>query len=70
MYFTSCIQVGESVQKPAKYHANNVTNTLHLLDALLASGVQRFIFFVHRSKLMMEQVLEGDVRAFGLNSGT
>ena len=25
--------VGESIQKPGMYHANNVTNTLHLLDA-------------------------------------
>ena len=44
MHFASFIQVGESVQQPAKYYANNVTNTLHLLDAMRSAGVQRFIF--------------------------
>jgi UDP-glucose 4-epimerase len=44
MHFASFIQVGESVQKPAMYYANNVSNTLHLLDAMRAAGVQRFIF--------------------------
>jgi UDP-glucose 4-epimerase len=32
------------VQKPAMYYENNVTNTLHLLDAMRDAGVQRFIF--------------------------
>lgn len=44
MHFASFIQVGESVQKPAMYYANNVTNTLYLLDAMRTAGVQRFIF--------------------------
>jgi UDP-glucose 4-epimerase len=44
MHFASFIQVGESVQHPAKYYENNVVNTLHLLDAMRAAGVQRFIF--------------------------
>ncbi len=44
MHFASFIQVGESVHKPAIYYANNVTNTLHLLDSMRAAGVQRFIF--------------------------
>jgi UDP-glucose 4-epimerase len=44
MHFASFIQVGESVQQPAKYYANNVTNTLHLLDAMRAGDVQHFIF--------------------------
>ena len=44
MHFASYIQVGESVQHPAKYYANNVANTLHLLDAMRVAGVQRFIF--------------------------
>lgn len=44
MHFASFIQVGESVQQPAKYYENNVTNTLNLLDAMRAAGVQRFIF--------------------------
>jgi len=44
MHFASFIQVGESVNAPAKYYANNVTNTLNLLDAMLVHGVMRFIF--------------------------
>ncbi len=44
MHFASFIQVGESVQEPAKYYQNNVTHTLTLLDAMRAHGVTRFIF--------------------------
>jgi UDP-glucose 4-epimerase len=44
MHFASFIQVGESVQQPAKYYQNNVVNTLGLLDAMRAYGVSRFIF--------------------------
>ncbi len=44
MHFASYIQVGESVVDPAKYYRNNVTNTLNLLDAMVAHGVERFIF--------------------------
>jgi UDP-glucose 4-epimerase len=44
MHFASFIQVGESVAEPAKYYANNFSNTLNLLDAMVAAGVKRFIF--------------------------
>lgn len=44
MHFASFIQVGESVQQPAKYYQNNLVNTLALLDAMRAHGVDRFIF--------------------------
>lgn len=44
MHFASFIQVGESVVDPAKYYANNVANTLRLLDAMRRHGVHRFIF--------------------------
>ena len=44
MHFASFIQVGESVQQPAKYYQNNVVNTLGLLDAMRSHGVGRFIF--------------------------
>ncbi|HET9699444.1 MAG TPA: UDP-glucose 4-epimerase GalE [Burkholderiales bacterium] len=44
MHFASFIQVGESVSAPAKYYANNFSNTLTLLDAMMAAGVKRFIF--------------------------
>lgn len=44
MHFASFIQVGESVQEPAKYYQNNVVNTLNLLEAMRAHGIQKFIF--------------------------
>jgi UDP-glucose 4-epimerase len=44
MHFASFIQVGESVKLPDKYYRNNFSNTLNLLDAMLAHGVKRFIF--------------------------
>jgi len=44
MHFASLIQVGESVREPARYYRNNVAHTQILLDAMLAHGVQRFIF--------------------------
>lgn len=44
MHFASFIQVGESVQEPAKYYANNLVNTLQLLDVMRAHGVKQFIF--------------------------
>ena len=44
MHFASCIQVGESVEQPAKYYENNLVNTLHLLDAMRAAGTSHLIF--------------------------
>lgn len=44
MHFASHIEVGESVRLPAKYYRNNVANTLTLLDAMLAAGIDKFIF--------------------------
>ncbi|MEO1127582.1 MAG: NAD-dependent epimerase/dehydratase family protein, partial [Cyanobacteria bacterium J06639_16] len=44
MHFAAYIAVGESVQAPAKYYANNVVGTLTLLEAMLAAGVKRFVF--------------------------
>jgi UDP-glucose 4-epimerase len=44
MHFASFIQVGESMKHPDKYYQNNVVNTLTLLDAMRAHGVQHFIF--------------------------
>ncbi len=44
MHFASFIQVGESVQNPAKYYQNNVVNTIKLLDSMRTHGVLRFIF--------------------------
>ncbi|MCU0932231.1 MAG: UDP-glucose 4-epimerase GalE [Serpentinimonas sp.] len=44
MHFASFIQVGESVEQPARYYRNNVLRTLDLLDAMRAHGVKHFIF--------------------------
>jgi UDP-glucose 4-epimerase len=44
MHFASYIQVGESVQQPAKYYQNNFTNTQNLLDIMLEQGINKFIF--------------------------
>ncbi len=44
MHFASFIQVGESVEQPAKYYRNNMLNTINLLDAMIRHGVGNFIF--------------------------
>ena len=44
MHYSAYAYVGESVEQPAKYYENNFVETLHLLDALRDSGVNRFIF--------------------------
>ena len=44
MHFASHIEVGESMRLPAKYYRNNVANTLNLLEAVVAAGINKFIF--------------------------
>ena len=44
MHFSAFAYVGESVTDPAKYYTNNVANTLNLLNAMRAAGVDKFIF--------------------------
>jgi len=44
LHFASFIQVGESVQNPAKYYQNNLSNTLTLLCAMKDHGVNKFVF--------------------------
>jgi UDP-glucose 4-epimerase len=44
MHFAALIQVGESVQQPAKYYQNNVSATLQLLQSMLKWKVKHFIF--------------------------
>ena len=44
MHFASSIQVGESIIRPDLYYRNNVSNTIHLLDAMLAHDVKHIIF--------------------------
>jgi UDP-glucose 4-epimerase len=44
MHFAAYCYVGESVDNPMKYYLNNVAATLHLLNAMLACGVKKFVF--------------------------
>lgn len=44
MHFAAYIEVGESVQEPARYYANNFIGVWTLLEAMRAHGVNRFVF--------------------------
>lgn len=44
MHFAALIEAGESMQKPEIYFRNNTASTLSLLEAMLASGVNRLVF--------------------------
>ena len=44
MHFAAYCYVGESVTDPLKYYINNSADTLHLLRAMLAAGVKKFVF--------------------------
>lgn len=44
MHFASCLQVGESMNAPAKYYLNNVANTLVLASAMVESGARALVF--------------------------
>jgi UDP-glucose 4-epimerase len=44
MHFAAYCYVGESVTNPLKYYFNNSVATMHLLRAMLDSGVKRFVF--------------------------
>lgn len=44
MHFAASALVGESMQDPSKYFRNNIGNGLNLLDAMIATGVNRLVF--------------------------
>ena len=44
MHFAANALVGESMQNPSKYFRNNVSAGINLLDAMVASGVDRLVF--------------------------
>jgi UDP-glucose 4-epimerase len=44
MHFAASSLVGESMTNPAKYYFNNVEGTLHLLEAMRTSGVDKIVF--------------------------
>lgn len=44
MHFAALIEVGESVQYPARYQKNNVEGTRSILEAMIACGVENIVF--------------------------
>jgi UDP-glucose 4-epimerase len=44
MHFAASIQVEESVREPLMYYRNNVVNSLNLLEAMQAYGVEKLIY--------------------------
>ena len=44
VHFAGLKAVGESVEKPLAYHANNVAGTVVLLEAMRDAGVRRMVF--------------------------
>ena len=44
VHFAAFSLVGESMIEPRAYYTNNVIGTLHLLDAMRATGVDRIVF--------------------------
>jgi UDP-glucose 4-epimerase len=44
MHFAANALVGESMCNPSKYFRNNISNGLNLLDAMVATRVQRIVF--------------------------
>jgi UDP-glucose 4-epimerase len=44
MHFAALIEAGESMKKPEIYFRNNSASTLTVLEAMLAAGVNRFVF--------------------------
>jgi UDP-glucose 4-epimerase len=44
MHFAAFAYVGESVTEPRKYYENNSVATLRLLEAMLDTGVKKFVF--------------------------
>ena len=44
VHFAAFSLVGESMIEPRSYYTNNVIGTLHLLDAMRATGVDRIVF--------------------------
>jgi UDP-glucose 4-epimerase len=44
MHFAALIEAGESMKRPEVYFRNNTSSTLSLLEAMLATGVNRLVF--------------------------
>jgi UDP-glucose 4-epimerase len=50
LHFAAYALVAESVQDPGRYYRNNVLGTLTLLDAMVAFGVPRLVFWSTASR--------------------
>ena len=44
MHFAASAYVGQSMDEPRGYYANNLVNGLHLLDLMLDAGVRTLVF--------------------------
>lgn len=44
IHFAALKAVGESVEKPLEYYHNNISGTIHLLQAMREHGVKRIVF--------------------------
>lgn len=44
IHFAALKAVGESVEKPLEYYHNNITGTIHLLQAMRAHNMKRLVF--------------------------
>ncbi|PNS08154.1 UDP-glucose 4-epimerase GalE [Solilutibacter silvestris] len=44
VHFAALKAVGESVEKPLEYYGNNVTGSIHLVQAMRAHGCKRLVF--------------------------
>jgi UDP-glucose 4-epimerase len=44
MHFAASALVGESMRDPSKYFRNNISNGLNLLDAMVATRIERLVF--------------------------
>ncbi len=44
MHFAALIEAGESMAQPGRYFSNNVSGTIALLEAMIKSGTDRFVF--------------------------
>ena len=44
VHFAGLLSVEESIREPARYYKQNVLGSLSLLDAMVTTGVQRFVF--------------------------
>jgi UDP-glucose 4-epimerase len=44
MHFAGSIEAGESMRSPGKYFANNLVNSVHLIEAVCRAGIGRLVF--------------------------